>query len=205
MEGKSGDRKDRQASRQAGSAGRWIWQVRRAAVLAVQEGQRTRGATTDLDGCDRESILIVSFFPFPSPTSSHLHLHQRLPSATNVALLGAGAGPQSLRLLMPPARLVLAPASVTWWANCRQAPWSFLPEAPWPSEVVELAGGNVTHSLFAIDVALHAHHLDCLRPTAPSQATASSSLPARHPAHPVLIPPRHPSVMTPFLRSCPSA
>lgn len=63
MEGKSGDRKDRQASKQAGSAGRWIWQVRRAAVLAVQEGQRTRGATTDLDGCDRESILIV-FFSF---------------------------------------------------------------------------------------------------------------------------------------------
>lgn len=98
-----------QASR-AGCAGRWIWQVLRAAVLAAQEGQRTRGATTDLDGCDRESILIVfiRFHLCSHHICNHInasHLHHQMS--------GGRCRRLELRPLMPPARLVLAPASVT--------------------------------------------------------------------------------------------
>lgn len=119
--------------KQAGSAGRWIWQVRRAAVLAAQEGPRTRGATTGLDGCDRESLLFDAFCLF------HLRLHLICTCIT--ALLCdkcCSVWARRRRAITAAAHATSSPGlgarQCDQSAKCRQAPWSFLPGAPWPSE-----------------------------------------------------------------------
>jgi hypothetical protein len=181
----------------ASSAGRWIWQVRRAALLAAQEGQRTRGAATDLDGCDRESILIV----FPS--FFHRKPHPICTCTPNAASLRDKCCPgwgRRRRLLMPPARLALAHASVT---SAQVQPGRHL-----GASSPEHHGHRrwQRHSLFAIGVTpLHAHLDSTASARCTCTATTSCSPPAPHPAYPVLTPPMQPTVMPRIPRSCPSA